>query len=395
MEKITLKDIDFYGKAVLLRVDFNVPISDKTIKDDNRIIEALPTIKYILEKGGKLILMSHLGRPDGKFDRKYTLRPVYNRLKELLPDTRVIFSKDVVGEDSVKKSQALNIGDVLLLENLRFEAGEEANDPEFCKKLASLAEVYINDAFGTAHRKHASTYGVAKILPSGMGFLIEKELKAICGAIENPKHPFVVVLGGAKISDKIGIVRHLLDIADTILIGGGMAYTFLKAMGHEIGESLLEEEKIDFAKEVLKTAEHKGVNIVLPVDHIVGKNSNDTFGKVINDIDVPAGYMGLDIGPKTAKIFYKTIKRAKTVLWNGPVGFFDEKNEAYNNGTLTVAKAMAKCKGTTIVGGGDTGEAMLKSGYAKKITHISTGGGASLKLFEGKILPGVDIIQNK
>ncbi len=395
MDKVTLLDRDFYGKTVLLRVDFNVPMDGKQIKDDNRIIEAMPTINYILEKGGKLILMSHLGRPDGKFDSKYSLRPVYNRLKEFLPNTRVIFSKDVVGEDSVKKAQSLNMGDVLLLENLRFEAGEEENDPEFCKKLASLGEVYVNDAFGTAHRKHASTYGVAKILPSAIGFLIEKELKIINGAIQNPKHPFVVVLGGAKIADKLGIVEHLLEVADTILIGGGMAFTFLKAQGHNIGNSLLDEEKLEYCMEVLKKAQEKGVNIVLPVDHIIGKNSEDTFGKVVNDVDVPEGYMGLDIGPKTAKIFYKTIKRARVVLWNGPVGFFNDKNPAYSAGTIMVAKAMAKCKGTTIVGGGDSGEAVIKSGYAKKITHISTGGGASLKLFEGKVLAGVDIIQNK
>ncbi len=395
MDKKTLTDIDFYGKKVLLRVDFNVPLDGDKIQDDNRIIEVLPTIKYILDKGGKLILMSHLGRPEGKVNKKFSLKPVFVRLKELLGEVKITFSKDVIGEDSVKKANALQMGQILLLENLRFEKGEEENDPKFCKKLASLGEIYINDAFGTAHRKHASTYGIAKLLPSGIGFLIEKELNIICGALKQPKHPFVVVLGGAKISDKINIITYLLDVADCILIGGGMAFTFLKAQGKEIGNSLLDAEKIDFAKDVLKKAEQKGVNIILPCDHVVAKNVDDAEAKVVNDVNVPKDYMGLDIGPKTAKMFYKKIKRAKLVVWNGPVGYFMEKNATFNAGTLTVAKAMAKCKGTTIVGGGDSGAAVIASGYAKKITHISTGGGASLKLFEGKVLPGVDIIQNK
>ena len=395
MEKRTLNDIDFYGKKVLLRVDFNVPLDGKTITDDNRMKEALPTINHILEKGGSLILMSHLGRPDGKVDKKYSLKPVFEHLKELLPNNKVLFSKDVVGEDSVKKAKGLNMGEVLLLENLRFEKGEEDDEPEFCAKLASLGELYINDAFGTAHRKHASTYGVAKLLPSGIGFLIEKELRIITGSLEKPKHPFVVVLGGAKVADKIGVVNYLLDTADSILIGGGMAFTFLKAQGYEIGNSLVDEERLEFAKEFLATAKEKGVNVMLPVDHIVGKSIDDKKGELVKDVNVPEDYMGLDIGPKTIKAFYKTIKKAKLVVWNGPVGVYSEKNDAFNQGTYMVAKAMAKCKGTTIIGGGDSAAAVFDIGFAKKITHISTGGGASLKLFEGKILPGVDIIENK
>ena len=395
MEKRTLNDIDFYGKKVLLRVDFNVPLDGKEILDDNRIKEALPTIKHILEKGGALILMSHLGRPEGKVNKKYSLKPVYEHLKTLLAGVKVAFAKDVVGDDATKKAKDLKMGEVLLIENLRFEAGEEENDVKFCEKLAGLGELYINDAFGTAHRKHASTYGVAKLLPSGIGFLIEKELSMINGALEKPRHPFVVVLGGAKVSDKIGIVNHLLDKADYILIGGGMAFTFLKAQGYSIGNSLVDEEKIEFAKEFLKNAEEKGVKVVLPCDHIVAKDIESTKGETIKDVNVPDGYMGLDIGPKTSKTFYKIIKKAKTVIWNGPMGIYSEKHDAFNNGTVMVAKAMAKCKGMTIVGGGDSAAAVFDSGYDKKIKHISTGGGASLKLFEGKILPGVDIIQNK
>lgn len=395
MEKRTLNDIDFYGKKVLLRVDFNVPLDGKTILDDNRITEALPTIKFILDKGGCLILMSHLGRPDGKVDKKYSLKPVFEHLKVLLGDIKVSFAKDVVGEDAVKKAKNLKMGEVLLLENLRFEPGEEENSVEFCEKLSSLGELYINDAFGTAHRKHASTYGIAKILPSGIGFLIEKELAMISGTLEKPKHPFVVVLGGAKVSDKIGIVNHLLDKADAILIGGGMAFTFLKAKGYKIGNSLVDEEKIEFVKEFLQNAEEKGVKVVLPCDHIVAKSVDSTEGQYINNVEISDGFMGLDIGTKTIKTFYKIIKKAKTVIWNGPMGVYSEKNDVFNSGTVMVAKAMSKCKGITIVGGGDSAAAVFDSGYYKKIKHISTGGGASLKLFEGKVLPGVDIIQNK
>lgn len=395
MEKRTLNDIDFYGKKVLLRVDFNVPLNGKEILDDNRITEALPTINYIIGKGGALILMSHLGRPEGKVNAKYSLKPVYEHLKKLLPNNKVLFSKDVVGEDAVKKADKLNMGEVLLLENLRFEKGEEENDVKFCKKLASLGEVYINDAFGTSHRKHASTYGLAKLLPSGIGFLIEKELKIICGTLEKPKHPFVVVLGGAKVSDKIDIVNHLLDKADYILIGGGMAFTFLKAKGFSVGNSLVDEEKIEFAKQFLLQAEKQGVKVLLPVDHCVGKTVDDTVAQYVKTENVPDGFMGLDIGEKTAKMYYKIIKKSKTVIWNGPMGVYKETCKAFNQGTYIVAKALAKSKGVSIVGGGDSASAVFDCGFDKKITHISTGGGASLKLFEGKILPGVDIIQNK
>ena len=393
MEKKTLKDIDVYEKKVLIRVDFNVPMADGKITDDNRIKEALPTINYVLENGGAAILMSHLGRPDGKVVPKYSLKPVAKRLEELI-GKKVVMAKDVVGTDAINRAKELKAGEILLIENLRYEAGEEENDKAFCEKLASLGDIYVNDAFGTAHRKHASTYGVAKILPSAIGFLIEKELDIIVGTIENPKRPLVGILGGAKVSDKLPIVEKLLDVCDTLIVGGGMAYTFQKAMGNSIGTSLLDESKIEDCKRVLKLAEEKGVELLLPVDYVTSLDIKDTTNvKLTKDANIEDGYMGVDIGKKSIKMFVKAIKRAKTVIWNGPMGVFEEPKFAV--GTYKVAKALTKVKGTTIIGGGDSGSAVINMGLAHKITHISTGGGASLKLFEGKILPGVDVIENK
>ncbi len=391
---MTINDIDVYDKKVLVRVDFNVPVINGRITDDNRIIEALPTINYLLEKGASVILMSHLGRPEGKVEPKYSLSVVAKRLKELLPNNKVVMAKDVVGEDAKKKAEKLKMGEVLLLENLRFDAREEENDKDFCKELASMAEVYVNDAFGTAHRKHASTYGVAKLLPNAIGFLIEKELNIICGAIENPKRPFVGILGGAKVKDKIGIIDSLLNTVDTLIIGGGMAYTFLAAKGYKIGNSLFDKTNVEEAKRLMAKAEEKGVNFLLPVDFIETPDFNDTINyRATKDENISDGYEGVDIGKKSIKLFTKAIKKAKTVIWNGPVGVFEKKDFAV--GTYAIAKKLTKVKGTTIIGGGDSASAVINMGLAPKMTHISTGGGASLKLFEGKVLPGVDVIDNK
>ncbi len=393
MNKRTIKDIDVYDKTVLVRVDFNVPVIDGKITDDNRVVEALPTINYLLEKGGKVILMSHLGRPEGKPDKKYSLEVVSTRLQELLPNNKVIMAKDVIGKDAKEKAANLKMGEVLLLENLRFDAREEENDKEFCTELASLAEVYVNDAFGTAHRKHASTYGVAKLLPNAIGFLIEKELNLICGSIENPKRPFVAILGGAKVKDKIGIIDSLLNSVDTLIIGGGMAYTFLHVLGHKIGNSLFDETNVEVAKQLMDKAKEKGVNFLLPVDFVETPNFDDVVNyRNTPDANVSDGYEGVDIGKKTIKLFSKALKKAKTVIWNGPVGVFEKKEFAV--GTYAIAKKLTKVKGTTIIGGGDSASAVINMGLAHKMTHISTGGGASLKLFEGKILPGVDVIDN-
>lgn len=394
MDKKTIKDIDVYDKKVLVRVDFNVPVIDGKITDDNRIVEALPTINYLLEKGASVILMSHLGRPDGKFDPKYSLDVVAKRLQQLLPNNKVIMAEDVTGKDAKAKAKALQMGEVLLLENLRFDAREEENDKDFCKELASLAEVYVNDAFGTAHRKHSSTYGVAKLLPNAIGFLIAKELDIIVGTIENPKRPFVGILGGAKVKDKIGIIDSLLDTVDTLIIGGGMAYTFLSALGHNIGNSLFDKTNVDEAKRLMQKAQEKGVNFLLPIDFIETPNFDDVVNyKATKDANIDEGYEGVDIGKKSIKLFSKAIKKAKTVIWNGPVGVFEKKEFAV--GTYAIAKKLTKVKGTTIIGGGDSASAVINMGLAKKMTHISTGGGASLKLFEGKVLPGVDVIDNK
>ena len=393
MNKKTIKDIDVYDKTVLVRVDFNVPVIDGKITDDNRIVEALPTINYLLEKGAAVILMSHLGRPEGKPDKKYSLKVVSKRLQELLPNNKVIMANDVTGEDAKNKAGKLKMGQVLLLENLRFDDREEENDKAFCKELASLGEVYVNDAFGTAHRKHASTYGVAKLLPNAVGFLIQKELEMICGSIENPKRPFVGILGGAKVKDKIGIIDSLLNTVDTLIIGGGMAYTFLYALGHKIGNSLFDESNVQTAKDLMKKAEEKGVQFLLPVDFVETPDFDDVVNyRYTKDANITDGYEGVDVGKKTIKLFSKAIKKAKTVIWNGPVGVFEKKEFAV--GTYAIAKKLTKVKGTTIIGGGDSASAVINMGLANKMTHISTGGGASLKLFEGKILPGVDVIDN-
>jgi len=393
MDKKTIADIDVLNKKVIVRVDFNVPLKNGIIGDDTRIKEALPTINYLLNKGAGVILMSHLGRPDGEVVPEFSLKPVYERLQQLMPDTEVFFATDVVGEDAMQKSKNLLPGQVLLIENLRYEKGEEENDKAFAEKLASMADVYVNDAFGTSHRKHASTYGVAKLLPNAIGFLIEKELKMICGSINNPKRPFVAILGGAKVADKLPIVNTLVESANTIIIGGGMAFTFLKAMGKNVGNSLVDDEQIDMCKKALATAEEKGVNILLPVDVVVAGDINAKEGEYLKEIDIPKDKMGLDIGKKTIKLFAKAIKHAKTIIWNGPMGVFE--NAAFATGTYKVAKAVAKSHSVSIVGGGDSASAIMHMGFEKKITHISTGGGASLKLLEGKVLPAVDIIENK
>jgi len=393
MNKRTIKDIDVYDKTVLVRVDFNVPVIDGKITDDNRIVEALPTINYLIEKGAKVVLMSHLGRPEGKPDKKYSLKVVSERLQELMPNNKVIMAKDVVDKDAKSKAEKLKMGEVLLIENLRFDAREEENDKDFCKELASLGEVYVNDAFGTAHRKHASTYGVAKLLPNAIGFLIEKELDMIVGSIENPKRPLVGILGGAKVKDKIGIIDSLLNTVDTLIIGGGMAYTFLHVLGYNIGNSLFDETNVDVARDLMKKAEEKGVQFLLPVDFVETPNFDDTVNyRYTKDQNITEGYEGVDIGKKSIKLFTKAIKKAKTVIWNGPVGVFEKKEFAV--GTYAIAKKLTKVKGTTIIGGGDSASAVINMGLASKMTHISTGGGASLKLFEGKILPGVDVIDN-
>lgn len=392
--KKTVRDIDVKGKRVLVRVDFNVPMdSEKNITDDTRIKAALPTIQYLLDNNAKVILVSHLGRPKGKFNMEYSMKPVAKRLSELL-GKQVIVADDVIGEDAKAKANALKDGEVLLLENVRFHAEEEKNDPDFSKELASLADVFVNDAFGTAHRAHASTTGVASYLPAVSGFLIEKELNFMGGALENPERPFVAILGGAKVSDKIGVITNLLDKVDSLLIGGGMAYTFIKAEGYEIGKSLLEEDKLELAKNLIEKAKQKGVKLLLPVDTVVSAELKSGVPYEVVDIDkMPNDKIGVDIGPKTIEEFSKVIKDAKTVVWNGPMGVFEIREFA--KGTEAIAKAMSECSGTTIIGGGDSAAAVEQLGYADKVSHISTGGGASLEFLEGKVLPGIAALNDK
>ena len=395
MNKVSIEDIAVQGKKVLVRVDFNVPMDKETgeITDDNRITAALPTIKYLYEHGAKVILCSHLGRPKGEFNMKFSMAPVAKRLGELV-DTNVILAKDVVGEDAQQKAAALKDGEILLLENVRFHAEEEKNDPAFAKQLADLAEIYVNDAFGTAHRAHASTAGVAAYLPTACGYLIEKEVSVMGKALENPDRPFVAILGGAKVKDKIGVINNLLEKVNTLIIGGGMAYTFLAAKGYEIGQSLLDEERIGFAKELMAKAEEKGVKLLLPVDTVVAKEfAADAEHKTVDSTEIPADWQGLDIGPKTQKLFHDAIVSAGTVVWNGPMGVFEF--EAFAAGTKAVAAAMAECKGVTIVGGGDSAAAVEQLGYKDQMTHVSTGGGASLEFLEGLELPGIAAIPNK
>lgn len=390
--KRTIEDIDVKGKRVLLRVDFNVPLDENgNITDDTRIMAAMPTIKYLLNKGARLILCSHLGRPDGEFNMKYSLLPVAKRLVDMLIN-KVYFGKDVIGEDAKQKAKNLNAGEILLLENVRFLKGEEKNDPEVAKALASLADVYVNDAFGTAHRKHASIVGVPKLLPNAVGFLMGKEVNTILSTLEKPERPFVAILGGAKVSDKIYVVLNLLKKVDTICIGGGMAYTFLKAQGYNVGQSLVDDEKIVFAKQILDEAKKRNVDIILPVDNLCANVFSPTAKPVKIKGNIPDNLMGLDIGPKTVRLFKKAIKKSKAVIWNGPLGVFEFEN--FSKGTEKIAKAVAKIKGKSIVGGGDSIAAIHRLGKAKKISHISTGGGASLKMLEGELLPGVEVIDN-
>ncbi len=395
MAKMTIEDIQVKGKKVLVRCDFNVPLDEnKTITDENRIKGAMPTIKYLVDNGAKVILCSHLGRPKGEFNMKYSLKPVAERLSQLL-GKEVKLAADVIGPSAHELADNLQDGDVMLLENVRFHKEEEKNDPEFSKELASLAEVFVNDAFGTAHRAHASTEGVSHYLtPSVAGYLIGKELDIMGKALENPARPFVAILGGAKVSDKIGVITNLLDKVDTLIIGGGMSYTFQKALGGQIGKSLLEADKVELAKELMEKAKEKKVKLLLPIDNEAGEEfSNDTLRITVHSHDIPEGFEGLDIGPKTRVIFANEVANAKTVIWNGPMGVFEFENFA--EGTREIAKAMAECDGVTIIGGGDSAAAVEQMGFANKITHVSTGGGASLEYLEGKVLPGVDCLNEK
>ena len=392
--KKTIEDIDVSGKKVLVRCDFNVPLDEnKNITDETRINAALPTIKYLLEHGAAVILCSHLGRPKGEFNMKYSLAPVAKRLSEKL-GFEVKLAKDVIGPDAKKLAAEVKPGQAVLLENVRFHAEEEKNDPAFAKELASMADIYVSDAFGTVHRAHASTAGVAQYLPAVAGFLIGKELNFLGKAVTNPERPFVAILGGAKVKDKIGVITNLIEKVDTLLIGGGMAYTFMKATGGEIGNSLCDDERLSLALELLDKAKAKGVKLLLPVDNVCGKEfNNDTEQMVCESGKIPEGWEGLDIGPKTVELFSKEIKAAKTVVWNGPMGVFEMPNFA--KGTLAIATAMAESDATTIIGGGDSAAAVTQMGLAGKMSHISTGGGASLEFLEGKTLPGVAALNDK
>ena len=394
--KKTVHDFDPKGKKVLLRCDFNVPQNKETgeITSDKRIVAALPTIKYLLDNGAAVIACSHLGKPKGEWKENLSLKPVAKRLSELL-GMDVIMAADIIGEDAKAKAAALQPGQLMLLENLRFDKREEKNDPEFAKELASMAEVYVSDAFGTVHRAHASTAGVAAYLPAVAGFLIGKELDFLGGAINNPQRPFVAILGGAKVKDKIGVITNLLDKVDVLIIGGGMAYTFQKAMGKTIGNSLLDEERVELAKDMMQKAKDKGVKLLLPIDNVCGdKFENDcNIITVDSEAGIPDGYEGMDIGPKTVELFAGEIAKAKTVVWNGPMGVFEFPNFA--KGTLAIAQAMAASDATTIIGGGDSAAAVTQMGLAAKMSHISTGGGASLEFLEGKTLPGVAALNDK
>ena len=432
MDKKTVKDIDIKGKRCLVRVDFNVPMKDGKITDENRINGALPTIKYLMEHGAKVILCSHMGKPHNIFSEgfgltkkekklveslpenereaktkellekalktdkeKFTLRPVADRLNQLLSN-KVTFAEDLVGEDAKKKVAALKDGECVLLENTRFEKGEEKNDEALCKKLSEFCDIYVNDAFGTAHRAHATTAGIVQygfVKDAVSGFLIEKELEFLGSAINNPKRPLVAILGGAKVSDKIKVIENLIEKCDTIIIGGGMAYTFLKSLGKEVGDSLLESDRIELAKNLLEKAKAKGVKLLLPVDNIIADAFDNNANTKVAEGNIPEGWQGLDIGPKTIKLFSDEISKAKTVVWNGPMGVFEMPTFA--KGTEAIAEALSKTKATTIIGGGDSAAAVAILGYADKMSHISTGGGASLEFLEGKELPGIACLNNK
>ena len=432
MDKKTVKDINVKGKRCLVRVDFNVPMKDGKITDENRINGALPTIKYLMEHEAKVILCSHMGKPHNIFSEgfgltkkekklveslpenekeaktkeflekalktdkeKFTLKPVAERLNQLL-NNKVTFAEDLVGEDAKKKVAALKDGECVLLENTRFEKGEEKNDEELCKKLSEFCDIYVNDAFGTAHRAHATTAGIVQygfVKDAVSGFLIEKELEFLGSAINNPKRPLVAILGGAKVSDKIKVIENLIEKCDTIIIGGGMAYTFLNSLGKNVGDSLLESDRIELAKTLLEKAKAKGVKLLLPVDNIIADAFDNNANTKVVEGNIPEGWQGLDIGPKSIKLFSDEILKAKTVVWNGPMGVFEMPTFA--KGTEAIAEALSKAKATTIIGGGDSATAAISLGYAEKFSHISTGGGASLEYLEGKVLPGIDSLSNK
>ena len=429
LNKKTVEDIDVAGKRVLVRCDFNVPMKDGVITDTKRIVGALPTIKYLSDHGAKVILCSHMGRPHNIFNdvvkldkkekkkiealpaeeqeaaaakaleaakgdvKKFSLAPVAAELSKLL-GKEVIMATDVIGPDAKAKAAALNDGDVMIIENIRFYAEETKNDPAFAKELASMADIYVNDAFGTAHRAHASTAGVADYLPAVCGYLIQKEISVMGGALQNPKRPFVAILGGAKVSDKIGVINNLIEKVDTLIIGGGMAYTFFKALGHEVGTSICEDDKVELAKEMMAKAEAKGVQFLIPIDNVVATEySADSEWKIVDSDDIPGGWMGLDIGPKTRELFANAVAGAGTVVWNGPMGVSEWANFA--NGTIAVAKAVAESDAISIIGGGDSAAAVEKLGFADKMTHISTGGGASLEFLEGLELPGIACLNEK
>lgn len=395
LNKKTIEDIDVKGKKVLARCDFNVPFKDGEITNDKRIVAALPTIKYLMEHGAKVILCSHLGRPKGEYKPEFSLAPVAKRLSEYLGvEVKLAEDAEVVGPNAKAMAAELKDGEVMLLENVRYRAEETKNEENFSKELASLADIFVNDAFGTAHRAHCSTTGVAAYLPAVCGYLIQKEIKFMGGALANPKRPLVAILGGAKVSDKIGVIENLIDKCDTIIIGGGMAYTFMKYLGHNIGTSLLEADWVEKAGEMMKKAEDKGVKFLIPVDNKVGKEYDEnTEAKVVSSDDIPDGWMGLDIGPKTQEVFADAIKGAGTVIWNGPMGVSEWDNFAA--GTISVAKAVADSGAISIIGGGDSVAAVTKLGFADKMSHISTGGGASLEFLEGKDLPGICALQDK
>ncbi len=394
MNKKTVKDIDVKGKKVFVRCDFNVPLDENgNITDNRRIVSALETIKYLMENNARIILCSHLGRPKGEFKKEFSLKPVADELTKLL-GKEVKLADDVIGKNVEQLINQMKDGDVILLENVRFYAEEEKNDPEFAKKLASLAEIYVNDAFGTTHRAHASTAGIAAYLPAVSGFLIEKEINFMGNALENPKRPFVAILGGAKVSDKIGVIDALLEKVDTLIIGGGMAYTFFKAQGYGVGNSLCENDKLELAKNLMEKAKQKGVKLLLPIDTVIGKEfKKDTESKVVSWTEIPDDWEGFDIGPETIKLFAEEVKKAKTVVWNGPLGLFEFDQFAV--GTNEIAKVMAESDAITIIGGGDSAAAVEKAGLSNKMSHVSTGGGASLQFLEGKSLPGIECLQDK
>lgn len=392
--KKDITDINVENKKVLVRCDFNVPFDEnKNITDTSRIDKSIKTIKYLISHKAKVILCSHLGRPKGEFNLNFSLLPVAKYLSQAL-NLNVKMATDVIGENAKALSEALKPGEVMLLENVRFHHEEEKNDPDFSKKLASLAEIYVNDAFGTAHRAHASTCGVAAYLPSVCGFLIQKELEVMGNALNNPQKPFVAILGGSKVSDKIGVINNLLDKVDALIIGGGMAYTFMNALGYSIGESICEPDKVNLAKDIMVKVKEKDVKFLIPVDNKVGlEYKPDTEYKVVDSDSIPEGWMGLDIGPKTEALFANALQGAKTVVWNGPMGVSEWEN--FSSGTLAVAKAVADSGAISIIGGGDSAAAIEKLGLADKMTHISTGGGASLKFLEGKELPGIACLEDK